>query len=276
MTIIHTMEDLIQVLDENPEWLEALRARLLTRELLEMPQTFAKFVAEMYEFRAEMYRFVEATNKQFEAIDRRFEAIDRRFEAVDRRFEAIDKRFEAIDKRFEAIDKRFEAIDKRFDEHTARLDSLDGSVQKLRNDMGPLKGGYARNAAIANAALIARKMGLRRSKTLSQEDLLDLTDAADIAGIPSNQIDSFHLADLVMEAMDQEREPCYIAMEISFTVNGRDTARAIRNAEFLTKFSGKRAYAAVAGLYRDNHILPPIESGQVFWYQLSLRDMEAE
>ena len=142
--------------------------------------------------------------------------------------------------------------------------------------MGPLKGGYARNAAIANAALIARKMGLRRSKTLSQEDLLDLTDAADIAGIPSNQIDSFHLADLVMEAMDRERETCYIAMEISFTVNGRDTARAIRNAEFLTKFSGKRAYAAVAGLYRDNHILPRIESGQVFWYQLSLRDMEAE
>lgn len=268
MTTINTIEDLIQVLDENPEWLEALRARLLTPELLDLPQTFAKFVAEMNKFRAEIYRFMEATNKQFEAIDKRFEAIDKRFEAIDRRFEAIDRRFEAIDKRFEAIDKRF-------DEHTARLDSLDGSVQKLRNDMGPLKGGYARNAAIANAALIARKMGLRRSKTLSQEDLLDLTDAADIAGIPSNQIDSFHLADLVMEAMDRERETCYIAMEISFTVNGRDTARAIRNAEFLTKFSGKRAYAAVAGLYRDNHILPRIESGQVFWYQLSLRDMEA-
>ena len=248
MITINTIEDLIQVLDENPEWLEALRARLLTRELLEMPQTFAKFVAEMYEFRTEMYGF---------------------------RTEMYGFRAEMYEFRTEMYEFR-EATNKRFDEHTARLDSLDGSVQKLRNDMGPLKGGYARNAAIANAALIARQMGLRRSKTLSQEDLLDLTDAADIAGIPSNQIDSFHLADLVMEAMDQERETCYIAMEISFTVNGRDTARAIRNAEFLTKFSGKRAYAAVAGLYRDNHILPRIESGQVFWYQLSLRDMEAE
>ena len=247
MITINTIEDLIQVLDEKPEWLEALRARLLTRELLEMPQTFAKFVAEMYGFRTEMYGF---------------------------RTEMYGFRAEMYEFRTEMYEFR-EATNKRFDEHTARLDSLDGSVQKLRNDMGPLKGGYARNAAIANAALIARKMGLRRSKTLSQEDLLDLTDAADIAGIPSNQIDSFHLADLVMEAMDRERETCYIAMEISFTVNGRDTARAIRNAEFLTKFSGKRAYAAVAGLYRDNHILPRIESGQVFWYQLSLRDMEA-
>ena len=255
MTTINTIEDLIQVLDEKPEWLEALRARLLTRELLEMPQTFAKFVAEMYEFRTEMYGF--------------------RTEMYGFRAEMYEFRTEMYEFRTEMYEFR-EATNKRFDEHTARLDSLDGSVQKLRNDMGPLKGGYARNAAIANAALIARRMGLRRSKTLSQEDLLDLTDAADIAGIPSNQIDSFHEADLIMEAMDRERETCYIAMEISFTVNGRDTARAIRNAEFLTKFSGRRAYAAVAGLYRDNRILPRIESGQVFWYQLSLRDMEAE
>ena len=52
MTTINTMEDLIRLLDENPEWLEALRSRLLTRELLEMPQTLA--------------RFIETTNRRFE------------------------------------------------------------------------------------------------------------------------------------------------------------------------------------------------------------------
>ena len=64
-TTIDTIEDLIRVLDENPEWLEALRARLLTRELLEMPQKLAAFV--------------EATERRFEAIDQRFEASDRQF-----------------------------------------------------------------------------------------------------------------------------------------------------------------------------------------------------
>ena len=44
MTTINTIEDLIRLLDENPEWLEALRARLLTRELIDLPQNFAKFV----------------------------------------------------------------------------------------------------------------------------------------------------------------------------------------------------------------------------------------
>ena len=57
MSTINTMEDPIQVLDEHPEWLEALRARLLTRELLDLPHNFAMFVAEMREFKSEMREF---------------------------------------------------------------------------------------------------------------------------------------------------------------------------------------------------------------------------
>lgn len=55
MTTINTIEDLIRLLDENPEWVEALRARLLTRELVEMPQTLA--------------RFIETTNLRFDALE---------------------------------------------------------------------------------------------------------------------------------------------------------------------------------------------------------------
>ena len=41
MTTINNIEDLVRVLDEHPEWLEAVRTRLLTRELLELPQVVA-------------------------------------------------------------------------------------------------------------------------------------------------------------------------------------------------------------------------------------------
>ena len=41
MTTINNIEDLVRILDENPEWLEAVRTRLLTRELLELPQVVA-------------------------------------------------------------------------------------------------------------------------------------------------------------------------------------------------------------------------------------------
>ena len=54
---INSMQDLVRVLDEHAEWAEALRVRLLTREVLELPQRLADFVA--------------AANKRFEAIEAR-------------------------------------------------------------------------------------------------------------------------------------------------------------------------------------------------------------
>ena len=117
---------------------------------------------------------------------------------------------------------------------------------------------------------------MRRTKTLSREDLWDLIDSADTSGIPTNELRSFRRADLVMEATDQAGETCYIAVEISFTVNGRDTTRAIRNAEFLTRFTDKRAYAAVSGVHRDNRVQDSIESGDVFWYEMDRGVLEPE
>ena len=213
MAAINTIEDLIQILDEHPPWLEALRSRLLTRELIELPERFAQFV-----------------------------------EATERRFNNV--------------------------EH--RLDTLESTVKGLRDDMGILKGAHARAVAVEDAASIARGLGLRRTRTLTRDELWDLTEAADTTDIAPNTLRSFRQADLIMEATDRAGATCYIAVEISFTANGRATRRAIRNAEFLTRFTGKPAYAAVAGLRQDNQIQLHIDSGAVFWHQLAPTDLEAD
>ncbi len=238
MTTIDTIEDLLQVLDENPAWVEALRARLLTRELVELPEKFASFVAEMD-------KFVVATNKRFDNLEQQLASFVAR------------------------MDKFVVATNKRFD-------SLEARTQSIQDDVGLLKGAHARSAAIREASSIARDMGLRRMKTLTQDDLWRLIDFADTADIPTNELRSFRRADLIMEATDQEGATCYIAVEISFTVNGRDTGRAVRNAGLLTKFSGRPAHAAVAGLRGDKRIQGSIESGEVFWYQLDPEVMEVE
>ncbi len=255
MSTINTMEDLIQVLDEHPEWLETLRARLLTRELLELPNSLAMFAAEMREFKAQVDRFVAATNSRFDSVDARFDAVDTRFDAVDTRFDAVDARLDSVD---------------------ARLDGHDAMFKRITDDLGQLKGAHARNAALENAAIIARDLGLRRTKSLSQEELLDLIDAADTANVSVDDLRSFRVADLIMEAAAKDGEICYVAVEISYTANGRDTKRAIRNAEFMTRFTGKRSFAVVSGLHRDNRIQDSIESGEVFWHQLTAAQLDAE
>jgi hypothetical protein len=58
MTTINTIEDLVRLLDEKPEWAEALRSRLQTRELTELPGKFESFRAEMHQAFADLAQTV--------------------------------------------------------------------------------------------------------------------------------------------------------------------------------------------------------------------------
>ena len=70
MTTFTTAEELVHILDENPDLLEAIRARVLTKELLELPEKHAAFenemrafVQEMRAFQQEMRVFVHETQR---------------------------------------------------------------------------------------------------------------------------------------------------------------------------------------------------------------------
>ena len=224
MTTINTIEDLVDLLDKNPRWLDAVRARVLTRELIELPQTLARFAA--------------GTNERFDKVEGE-------------------------------MNERFDKVDQ-------RLDKVESDISGLRDDIAPLKGAHVRSAAVREAGLIAEDMGFALVGTLTSEKVRILSRSESTADIPAGDLRSFRRADLIMEVTDGEGDTCYVAVEISFTANGRDTSRAVRNAGFLTSFTGKRSVAAVAGLRRDDRIDESIESGEVFWHQLDPSDLEAE
>jgi transcription antitermination factor NusG len=94
-----------------------------------------------------------------------------------------------------------------------------------------------------------------------------LTDGKDLSGISRGDLRSFHRADLVISVTDEQDRPSYVAVEMSYTADERDTTRAIRNAEYLERFTGQPARAAIAGLRRDRRI-EDIDPGEVFWYEL--------
>ena len=268
-TTIHTIEDLIRILDDHPEWTDALRARLLTRELIELPEKFTQFVAEVN-------RFVEATNRRFDTLENRVTSIQ---EDVGTLKEDVGTLKEDVGTLKEDVGTLKEDVGTlKGDVGTLKGDvgTLKIRVKSIQDDLGPLKGSHARDAALREASIIAEDMGFQRTKTLTQDDLGALLARADTSGIPTNELRSFRRADLIIEATDPNGATCYIAVEISFTVNGRDTTRARRNAAFLTKFTGDRSYPAVAGLRQDDRIHGLIDSGEVFWYQLDPEVLEAE
>ena len=234
---INNIEDLMRILDENPQWVEALRARLLTRELLELPEKFAELsqtVAELSQ------KFVELSQTVAELSQTVAELVATVRELAD----------------------ELRATNRRLD--------------RLQDDVGWLKGRIIYDIVRGDAALIADEMGFVLEKALVRADLMELTRGQDVSDLSRGTLQSFHRADLMMRVADAEGGQRYIAVEASFTVNGRDSRRALRNAELMTRFTGQPAMAAVAGVRYDWDLKNQIEFEQLHWYEIPSEDLEGE
>ena len=133
-------------------------------------------------------------------------------------------------------------------------------------DLGFIKGYVAWQLAVADTEAIARLYGLSWQHNLSQNYLADLAQRHR-GGAVEGDLESFSRADLVMEARDANDRSSYVAVEISFTADEHDVERAIRNAKWLTKFTGKNAYPVIASVRRDD-FAEGIVQGQIKWYKL--------
>lgn len=217
MATINTLDDFLQALDDNPTWRDAVRARILGEDVLQLPAKFDAFVEEQRAFNEEMRGFV----KEQRVVNEEQRAWNRNA--------------------------------------TARFDRMEG-------DMGSIKGFYANYNAVQAAPWIASDMGLEHVHTLSMDDLGRMA----ARNLPVNVARSFREADLVMEVTDGN-ETSYVAMEISFTPDKRDSDRAIRNAGLLTQLTGKPARAAIASVRNDYEVPELVESGALYWHPLEDR-----
>ena len=290
MVTISTSEDLLRVLRENPEWKEAVRREILTEELLNLPARFDRFVAKTEQFQSETQQAIGEL-RQFNEDQRQFNADTKEFIAEQRQFNTDTKEFIADQRQFNEEQRQFNSetggrVDRlesdvreiRGDVEQLKEDvgQLKNDVRTIRDDLGDLKGFRARDETIQQADGIAILMGFRMVRTLSYGDLVSMTTTADTSGVADGDIQSFRSADLIIEATDANGETHYIAMEISYTGDARDTRRAIRNAGLLTRFTGHPAQAAIASIQNVNEIQDTIDSGQVYWHRLVERDSRPE
>ena len=165
-------------------------------------------------------------------------------------------------------------LNARLDGTNKRLDGTNKKLDGLMDDIGLVKGGHARNETIRNASLIAHRLGYQFISELRQEALIGFAELAKANGVADNEAESFAKADLVMIAQDANNQPGYIAGEVSFTISDNDVRRAVRNAEYLHKYTGIRAHAAVAGVDILSDAKQQVDSGKVHWYEIPKREIQ--
>lgn len=162
------------------------------------------------------------------------------------------------------------------EELRGRMDRVEHAVQALRDDIGPLKASHTRDSALRVSYRICEDLGLDEVSVLDRNDLRAMIRRADTSGVPRNHRYSFIEADAIIEAVDESGQTHYVAMEASFTADERDTNRAVRNAGYLTQFTGQPAHAVIAAHRIDNRIEVLITSGKVSLCQLDESDLEID
>ena len=143
----------------------------------------------------------------------------------------------------------------------------------MLDDVGVLKGARAMSVAERDCEVIALEMGFVRATLVSRADMFRIGMSPVIQYLGRDELRSFRKADIVMEAFDAADQKTYIAVETSYTVDQRDTRRALRNAEILTEVKGLPALAAVCGRDIDLEVEGVISSGAVHWHQFGNEDL---
>ena len=159
--------------------------------------------------------------------------------------------------------------------NASSIDDALTSIRKLQASISGLANNRFRAAVLVDSGRrIARSMNLRRTRTLDVDEIWDLTLDNDVGDIRAGDIESFREADLIMEAEDADGQRHYVTVEVSYSVNGRDADRALRNAQLMRRFTAQSAYAAVAGTRVNNRVQEMIDGGLVHWYRILDKDIE--
>ena len=246
----------LQALDDDPEFLQQVRQRLLSADLLELPERFAAFANHVNGFIAETQGFIAEQRQINERFDL-FIVEQREFNEEQRETNARFDLF-MIEQREHnhAVDTRLDAMDARFDGIDTRLDRMDGRLNRMD---GRMDNGFGANyeAKVANnlGSIAGRDLRLRRIRVLkalgfpTNEGLGDLiADAEDRGALTEAEANDLLATDLIAVGRSRENgHDVYVAAEVSITVGDEDIERAAERAGYLGKVSGQATEPAVVG-----------------------------
>ena len=275
-TNIDTVQDLFRILDENPEWLEALRAKILTKELLELPENHAALTANVATLTGDVVVLtarVDALTTDVVALTAEVAILTARMDALAARVDALTVRVDALTAELAAFTTEMRAFAEEMrafaEAVNRRLDNIDARFDRMERDNSDIKGDSAERKAAREIANIVEDLGKIWVRNLDREEIYALERAANIQGIPRGHLRSYRGVDIIAEAVEPDDDaPCYVVVEASYTTNGRETTRAIRSAGLLSRFSGKPAYPIIAGVRVDNETREAIDAGEIQYYEL--------
>ena len=250
MTTIDTFDDILAAMDREPRLREAVRERVLDEEIRRLPAS----VQELREMIAELSRmvrdYIAATNERLDRLEAgqselRADVDELKAGQAEMRADIVELKAGQAEMRADIAELK--AGQSRIEE---RQDRADTDIKEIKTDMSDIKGQLVPLHARRMVGRIADVTQSRRPRWMENTDIIDISDDADTSDVPPNELESFRAIDLALRAVAKNvpgNQEQYIVIECTGTITRNDVTRAARNAEYMTRFTGKPAQAVVIG-----------------------------
>ena len=221
-------QQILDFLDSNPEYLHDMRVRLLSPDLIALPEQFAQLVSLVAELGNKLDAFAEATNRRLTALE-------------DHAVETIQQ--------LNALETDVGTI--KTDVSTIKTD-----LGTIKTQVATLNGDRAESRARQNILNIARdELNLTRGRILlargrdTAPGLLESITAAEENGlITRQQADNALYADIIIRARrDDDQQYVHAVFEVSRTIRLSDIQRAHERATTVAAATNEHTIAAVMG-----------------------------
>lgn len=282
MTTVNTFDDILDILDRNPEYQEALRQRVLDEERRRLPERIDRAVKAVDDLAQTVAEFVRQTNETLAKHDARQEraegqianlnaATERVLETVadiQNRLATVEDKVDAladVPERLEKLEAKVDAltdVPERLTNVETTVDTMQGQMSSMQSQIGTMQGQlnnltgteYERRIVRRSRGLVERQLGIRQARLLQAVTVPDNTTVPDllrnaVAGgvISGEQEEDVDEADLILFGNTSDGSDSYVVAEVSITIDDHDVDRAYRRAAVLHAASGVLAKAAVIG-----------------------------
>jgi len=260
-TPIYSFQDILRILEQNPELREAMRRYILDEELRQLPAAVRELRETVANLAQVVHDYMLATNARLDRLEAgqeelkagqeelkagqdRMEARQDRMEARQDRMEARQDRMEANQEEMKANQEEMKASQKEMKDAFARMerrqDRMEGHLNNLRGTE------YERRAARRARRAAARWLNLFHATVVQAITVPDnniipnlMDDAVAANRVTLEQADDLELADLILAGSltDAGDQPAYAVVEVSLAIDENDINRARERASALARAS---------------------------------------
>ena len=266
MTTINNIQDLIQLLRDQPHWADELRGILLSEELRDLPaavRDLAQAVRDSADRTSQRLAALESVAEvlpeRTQAVERKVDGLQTQVDALDTKVDALGTQVDALGTKVDALDTKVDALGTKVDGLQTQVDGLDTTTDTLTGYMNHLRGAeYERRAENRALHRTQTQMGFlqprivmgprsglqpvfssalaraRAAAAREQRPLPELTEQ-----------NNFLHADIIAADMGdpdtrERRNPpvAYALFEASITADGDDVRRAADRARTLAQTMG--------------------------------------